>query len=187
MYTEPQGLLLPHLIWDCNCIYQHFVETKKGVQIFRTFTVFFIETKNYKNLNTIWLISTCPRVSIPRGSILNVTCNIKTDPVEYWPAGQYSTLKSGPGQYLTLQSYPTPPYTPMPIFQNSRFQYALHCTAVYLARLTHIVTLISSCRSHVVFCLHKARCWKNNLFLGTRFNRWSVFNDHLGHNLIKNL
>ena len=42
IYIEPQELLLQCLCWSCNCIYKIFLERKKGVQILRTFTVFFM-------------------------------------------------------------------------------------------------------------------------------------------------
>ena len=41
-HIDAQELLLQHMFLGCNCIYKHFVETKKqSVENFRTFIVFF--------------------------------------------------------------------------------------------------------------------------------------------------
>ena len=56
---EPQELLLQHLFWGCNCIYKHFIETKKVLRCFRTFAIFFMRQilqeseQNLININSV--------------------------------------------------------------------------------------------------------------------------------------
>ena len=131
------GTTLQHLICGCNCIYQHFVETKR-CSVLENLLYTLLRQKRIWTTSD-WYPHTWSQFFT--GSILNGTCNIK-----YWPPWNTDTRvsiqcwKVTPGQYLTLKSYPH--FTPHVYLSKFKISIWTYCTAVYHARLTHIMTLI---------------------------------------------